>query len=197
MNRWLHEIELIGEKVKLVPLRKSHSASLIEAASDGELWKLKVTSVPSKGTVESYMNFALSEQKAGRSLPFVVIDKVIGSTRFCNATSAHRRLEIGYTWYSKSFQRTGVNTECKLLLLQYAFEVLECIAVEFRTNIYNTASKNAIQRLGAQQDGILRNHRINPDGTLRDSAVYSIIDQEWEGVKKGLEYNIQKHRINK
>jgi len=197
MSVWLKEIELIGKKVKLTPLKTTDANHLVQAATDGELWKLKVTSVPSKGTVDNYIQFALNEQNAGNGLPFVVIDKdsntIIGSTRYCNASPDHRRLEIGYTWYSKSYQKTGVNTECKLLLLQHAFEVLDCIAVEFRTNIYNTASKNAIQRLGAQQDGILRNHRINPDGSLRDSVVYSITKEEWKGVKQSLQNMINRY----
>ena len=191
MNQWLNEIELLGEKVKLILLEKSHAEQIVDAASDGELWNLLVTSVPSKDTVESYIQFALAEQATGKGMPFVIIDKnsntIIGSTRYCNATPEHRRLEIGYTWYSKSYQRTGVNTECKLLLLQHAFEVLDCIAVEFRTNIHNIASKNAVQRLGAKQDGILRNHRINPDGSIRDSVVYSITNQEWKSVKIALQ----------
>jgi len=191
MKNWLKEIELIGEKVQLIPLNPNHSNELVTAASDGELWNLLVTTVPSKNTVDGYLQFALDEQQTGKGLPFVVIDKnsntIIGSTRYCNADLEHRRLEIGYTWYSKSYQRTGINTECKLLLLQHAFEVLNCIAVEFRTNIHNIASKNAIQRLGAKQDGILRNHRINPDGSLRDSVVYSITKQEWKSVKTFLQ----------
>jgi len=196
MHTWLNEIKLIGEKVELIPLRISHKHGLLKAASDGALWNLNVTSVPSKDTVDKYINFALSEQKANRSLPFAVLHKatneIIGSTRYCNATPEHKRLEIGYTWYAKSYQRTGVNTECKFLLLQHAFEILDCIAVEFRTHILNTASKNAIQRLGAKQDGILRNHRISPDGSLRDSVVYSIINQEWKSVKEFLEFNMKK-----
>jgi len=198
MSKWLNSIELVGEKVKLIPLNISHANDMVSAASDGELWNLKTTSVPSKYNVNDYINFALNEQKANRALPFVVIDqktnKVIGSTRYCNAESDHRRLEIGYTWYSKSYQRTGVNTECKYLLLKHAFENLDAIAVEFRTNKYNNASRNAIERIGAKQDGILRNHRINPDGSLRDSVVFSITAQEWESVKQSLEYKINKYR---
>ncbi len=198
MNNWLNEIELVGENVQLIPMRAHHADDMVHAASDGELWNLSVTSVPSKDTVDDYLQFAFDEQQTGKGLPFVVIDKnsntIIGSTRYCNASSEHRRLEIGYTWYAKSHQRTGVNTECKLLLLQHAFEVLDCIAVEFRTNIHNTASKNAIQRLGAKQDGILRNHRINPDGSLRDSVVYSITREEWKNAKAFLQDTMQRYR---
>jgi len=198
MSKWLNNIELVGEKVKLNPLNTSHANDLVNAASDGELWNLKVTSVASKDTIEAYINFALSEQKANRALPFVVIDQktntIIGSTRYCNAAPDHRRLEIGYTWYSKSYQRTGVNTECKYLLLKHAFETLDAIAVEFRTNLHNFSSRKAIERIGAKQDGILRNHIINPDGSLRDSVVFSITNQEWESVKQSLEYKINKYR---
>ncbi len=191
MKKWLFETELIGNNVRLAPMRVSCANDMVRAASDGALWNLKVTSVPSIYTVDNYIKFALDEQAIGNGLPFVIIDKktdtIIGSTRYCNATPDHRRLEIGYTWYATSYQRTGANTECKLLLLQHAFEVLNCIAVEFRTHIHNEASKNAIQRLGAKQDGILRNHRISSDGSLRDSVVYSITREEWPGVKKALE----------
>lgn len=197
MSIWLNKIELIGEKIKLIPLTTNDANDLLNAASDGELWNLKVTSIPSNDSINSYIDFALSEQNEGKGLPFVVIDQktktIIGSTRYCNATPEHRRLEIGYTWYAKSYQRTAVNTECKYLLLKHAFETLNAIAVEFRTNFHNKASKKAIQRLGAKQDGILRNHRINPDGSLRDSAVYSITNQEWESVKQSLENNMNKY----
>jgi len=197
MSKWLDSIELVGEKVKLIPLNISHANDLVNAASDGELWNLKVTSIASKDTIGRYINFALSEQKANRALPFVVIDQetnsIIGSTRYCNASSENRRLEIGYTWYSKSYQRTGVNTECKYLLLEHAFESLNAIAVEFRTNWFNLNSRKAIERIGAKQDGIIRNHRINPDGSLRDSVVFSITSQEWGSVKHFLEYEINKY----
>ena len=119
--------------------------------------------------------------------------KIIGSTRYCNADMLNKRVEIGYTWYAKSFQRTGINTECKYLLLRHAFEALESIAVEFRTHWHNQASRAAIARLGAKQDGILRNHQKNTQGGYRDTVVFSIIDQEWPGVKKGLEYKMNKY----
>ena len=198
MNKWLNNIELIGEKVKLLPLKINHAIDLVNAASDGALWNLKVTSVPSKDNVDAYISFALNEQKANRAFPFVVVDqktgKVIGSTRYCNASPEHKRLEIGYTWYAESHQRTGANTECKYLLLKYAFEKLDVIAVEFRTHTHNLSSRNAIERIGAKQDGILRNHRINPDGSLRDSVVFSITNQEWRSIKESLEYKINKYQ---
>jgi RimJ/RimL family protein N-acetyltransferase len=120
-------------------------------------------------------------------------DEIIGSTRFCNATPQFRRVEIGYTWYAKSYQRTGVNTECELLLLRHAFEHLHAIAVEFRTNWHNHASRNATLRLGAKQDGVLRNHRIDTEGIMRDTVIFSIIDTEWPAVKKNLKYKMKIH----
>lgn len=197
MKNWLQDTELLGKFVTLIPLQKSHRNSLIEAASDGKLWELWFTSVPSKETVDSYIDFALSEKDLGRSLPFVVVenstDKIIGSTRFCNAEPEHKRLEIGYTWYSKSYQRTPVNTECKFLLLSHAFEKLDSIAVEFRTHFFNEASRKAISRLGAKQDGILRNHRIEEGGTIRDTVVFSILENEWKVVKKSLEFKLKRN----
>ena len=183
-------VELKGDWVTLVPLTKHDSADLVAAATDGELWNLWFTIVPNAQTVESYINFALAEKAAGRSLPFVVVDnatqKIIGSTRFCNADTIHKRVEIGYTWYAKRYQRTAVNTECKLLLLRHAFEELSAIAVEFRTHAQNNPSRNAIARLGAKQDGILRNHQQLADGSYRDTVVFSIINSEWAEVKPNL-----------
>lgn len=193
-NKWLEPLNLKGDVVSLIPISKSHRNELLEAAGDGELWKLWFTSVPSEDSIDSYLNFALSEQEKGNALPFVVLEnssgKIIGSTRFCNIDESNRRLEIGYTWYAKSYQRTTVNTECKLLLLEYAFEVLGCIAVAFMTNWHNQKSREAILRLGAKQDGVLRNHRIDPDGAIRDTVVFSILQQEWAAVKKNLEFKL-------
>lgn len=174
----------------MVSLGKEHRSGLLQAASDGKLWELWFTSVPSDQSMDSYIDKALQEKASGKSLPFIVLDvrtsKIIGSTRYLNVEPEHRRLEIGSTWYAQSYHRSAVNTECKYLLLQHAFEVLNCIAVEFRTDWFNRKSRAAIERLGAKQDGILRNHRINPDGSFRDSVVYSITDREWIGVKKSL-----------
>lgn len=198
MKNWISNISLEGEKVKLVPLELSHKAGLLKAASDGNLWELWFTSVPSEENIDDYISAALNQKEEGKSYPFVVIDKatnsVIGSTRYCNIFSEHKRLEIGYTWYAKSHQKTGVNTECKLLLLRHAFEVLDCIAVEFLTDWFNLPSRTAIAKLGAKQDGVLRNHRLNADGSYRDSVVFSIIRQEWLGVKKSLEYKMSQNR---
>lgn len=194
MDKWLDEIELVGDLVKLVPLRKEHRADLLLAASDGELWKLWYTAVPSEKTIDNYIDNVLGELCKDKALPFVVIDKksnkIIGSTRFCNVTPEHRRLEIGYTWYAKTYQKTGVNTECKYLLLRHAFDTLDCIAVEFRTHWYNLPSRNAITRLGAKQDGVLRNHQIGADGELRDTVVFSILRDEWAVVKKSLVFKM-------
>lgn len=190
MKKWLEEVTLSGERVSLVPLSKEHRNALIKASSDGKLWELWFTSVPSEETVDGYIKKALGDKQQGEAMPFVVIDKdtgqIIGSTRFCNAVPEHRRVEIGYTWYSKTFQRTAVNAECKLLLLTHAFETLDVIAVEFRTHWHNHASRNALARLGAKQDGVLRNDSIEPDGAFRDTVVFSIINSEWPSVKKSL-----------
>lgn len=194
MKKWLGEISLEGNTVSLHPMQQEHARHLVEAATDGKLWELWYTSVPNEERVDGYIDFAMREKAAGRSLPFVVIQKatgkIIGSTRYCNAEPAHKRVEIGYTWYGKSYQKTSVNTECKYLLLTHAFEALSAAAVEFRTHWHNQASRAAIARLGAKQDGVLRNHRIDPDGCYRDTVVFSIINQEWPTVKKGLEHKL-------
>ncbi|MEZ4943978.1 MAG: GNAT family protein [Cyclobacteriaceae bacterium] len=198
MNKWLNEIELEGDLVRLVPLRKDFRDNLVLAATDGELWKCWYTSVPSEKTIDAYTELVLDELIKDKALPFVVIEKktnkVIGSTRFCNATPQHRRVEIGYTWYAKTYQKTGVNTECKYLLLTHAFDTLNCIAVEFRTHWYNTASRNAISRLGAKQDGVLRNHQIDAEGALRDTVVFSILREEWPTVRKSLLFKMNQYQ---
>ncbi len=197
MKTWLKNIELEGQIVKLVPLEKSHKKGLLKAAADGKLWELWFTSVPSPKNIDDYIEHALNQKQNGSAFPFVVLDKesgdIIGSTRYCNVHPEHRRLEIGYTWYAKKYQRTGVNTECKYLLLKYAFEDLKCIVVQFLTDWHNLRSRAAIIRLGAKQDGVLRNHRLNADGSYRDSVVFSITEREWVGVKKSLRYAMQKH----
>lgn len=193
---WLNDITIKGKLVTLIPLQREHREALLDAAGDGELWSLWYTSVPAHKTIDAYLDLAFKEQYAGRSLPFVVIDntsqKIIGTTRYCNADKLNQRVEIGYTWYAKSFQRTGTNTECKYLLLSHAFETLNAIAIEFRTHWHNHASRAAIARLGAKQDGVLRNHQKNIDGIYRDTVVFSIIDQEWPTVKKSLEYKMNR-----
>lgn len=192
---WITPIQLRGAFAELNPLEVAHTAELQAAAADGELWKLWFTSVPSAEKAASYIETALAERANGRSMPFVVRrladGKIVGCTRYCSIESAHRRLEIGYTWYSASAQRSAINTECKLLLLRHAFEARDAIAVEFCTNFFNVKSRAAIERLGAKLDGVLRNHRLMPDGTLRDTCVYSIIASEWPGVRNNLRHVLE------
>ncbi|MCL1057938.1 GNAT family N-acetyltransferase [Shewanella gelidimarina] len=181
---------LVGEHVVLEPLTLAHAPALSIAVCDGELWQLWFTKVPHPDDVNDYISQALLAEEKGETLAFAVRDRhsgaIVGCTRICHWQQNHRRLEIGHTWYAKSVQRTAVNTECKLLLLAYAFETLDVIAVEFRTHIQNEVSRQAICRLGANQDGILRNHQILENGTIRDTVVYSIIDSEWGEVKTAL-----------
>jgi RimJ/RimL family protein N-acetyltransferase len=181
---------LTGSLVTLEPLRPDHHDGLVAAASDGRLWELWYTSVPSPETMRADIDARLGRQASGTMLPFVVRrttdGTVVGATTYCNAEPEVPRLEIGYTWTAASAQRTGVNAESKLLLLTHAFDVLGCLAVEFRTHWHNQQSRAAIERLGAKQDGVLRNHRRMPDGSLRDTVVYSILDSEWPAVRSGL-----------
>jgi N-acetyltransferase len=193
-SQWLQEKTLIGQLVVLRPLSIEDKQGLLEAASDGNLWELWFTQVPSKDTIDDYLNQALEQQVKNQSLVFVITcknsKKILGLTRFCNLDSQSKRLEIGYTWYRESVQRTGVNSETKLLLLAFAFEELNVIAVEFRTHWMNQKSRNAILRLGAKQDGVLRNHRKMSDGSYRDTVVFSIIESEWLAVKKHLSFKL-------
>ena len=197
-NNWLYDTILEGELVTLRPLREDDADQLVKAASDGNLWELWYTSVPGKESVGGYIDFAMREKEAGRALPFVVEHKssghIIGSTRYCNADTKNQRVEIGYTWYSKSYQKTSINTTCKYLLLSHAFEKLSAIAVEFRTHWHNHPSRAAIARLGAKQDGVLRNHQKDASGHYRDTVVFSITNQEWPAVKKGLTYKLSRRR---
>jgi N-acetyltransferase len=194
MNKWLNKIELKGSNIRLEPLTLKHIDGLTDAVKDGELWKLWYTSAPEPENVYSYIEKAISEFDNDKALPFAVIkideNKVVGTTRFMNVDSKNRRLEIGTTWYAKSAQRTGINTQCKYLLLEYAFETLKCIAVEFRTHWHNIQSREAIAKLGAKQDGVLRNHQIDKNGNLRDTVVFSIIDSEWNTVKHSLKFKL-------
>jgi RimJ/RimL family protein N-acetyltransferase len=196
-KNWLVKQVLEGNTVSLLPLKKEHAQALIQAASDGQLWNLWYTSVPDASSIHLHIETALSEQETGNGLPFVVVDnstqKIVGSTRFCHADSLNKRVEIGFTWYAKSYQRTQTNTECKYLLLSYAFEELSAIAVEFRTHWHNHSSRDAITRLGAKQDGVLRHHQKLSNGSYRDTVVYSIIDVEWPAVKSSLIFKLQKH----
>ena len=193
MSVWFEDVELEGEFVSLVPLNKRHSQQLVEAANDGELWKLWYTSVPSQDNIEQYIDTALEQRENNLSLPFVVIrksdKKVVGCTRFCHAEPQNKRVEIGYTWYAKSAQRSPINSETKLLLLTHAFETLNACVVVFQTHWHNIQSRNAIARLGAKQEGVIRNHRII-DGISRDTVIFSILENEWPAVKCSLEFKV-------
>lgn len=187
---WLTPVTLQGTTVTLRPLHANDREALLAAASDGELWKLWFTSVPSVDSIDAYLSKAFADRDAGVALPFAVIDnatgELVGSTRLCNADVVNQRVEIGYTWYAKRCQRTAVNTESKLLLLTHAFENRAAIAVELRTNWHNHVSRQAIARLGAKQDGVLRNHQKMPNGGYRDTVVFSILNHEWPSVKQAL-----------
>jgi N-acetyltransferase len=187
-------IILSGSHVKLEPLTVEHEAALQVAATDGELWKLWYTSVPEPSKMAADIAFRLEARRAETMMPFVARrqsdQQVIGATTFCNIEGAHRRLEIGYTWYAKSAQRTAINTEAKLLMLTHAFETLNCNAVEFRTNWMNQQSRVAIERLGAKLDGVLRAHRIGRLGEPRDTCVYSIVAAEWPTIRAHLQHKL-------
>jgi len=197
MEKWFKEVVLETNNIKLLPISENYKADLITASTDGNLSELWFTSIPTKNNIDNYIAKAIEDYNQDKGLAFVVIDKntnrVIGTTRYTNATPEHRRLEIGYTWYSRTFQKTYVNSECKLLLLTYAFEELKAIAVEFRTNWYNFPSRNAILRLGAKQDGVIRNHQIMSDGSYRDTVIFSIIESEWKACKHSLNYKIEQN----
>ncbi|OLY76161.1 GCN5 family acetyltransferase [Pseudomonas sp. ATCC PTA-122608] len=184
------EITLTGTTVELRPLQREHSAALVQAAADGQLWNLKVTNVPGPDTVDKYVDIALAGREAGTMMPFVIVRRdtgeVVGSTRFWKVDRVNRKLEIGHTYISQSVQKSGVNTEAKLLLLTHAFEVMDCVRVQFTTDELNEKSRAAILRLGAVQEGIVRHERIMPDGRKRNSVRFSIIDPEWPQVKAGL-----------
>ncbi|SHI16435.1 GNAT family N-acetyltransferase [Pollutimonas bauzanensis] len=187
-------VTLEGHGVKLVPLRPEHAASLEKAAADGKLWELRVTSVPEPGAAAAYVGAALEGQQGGHMLPFAIIEQgggeIIGTTRYHDIVHALGRLEIGYTWYARRWQRTHVNTACKLLLLRHAFEQLGAGLVGWRTDNFNFASQRAIERLGAHKDGVLRRHALRRDGTLRDTVMYSLLAGEWPEVEKHLEYQL-------
>ena len=195
---FIEPVTLKGEHATLEPLDAGHEAALRDAAADGELWRLWYTSVAPPDQIGDYIARALDMRERLGAMPFAVrhntTGNVVGCTRYFNVDAANRRLEIGHTWYSKRVQRTAVNTECKLLLLTHAFEVLRCIAVEFRTHWFNHASRVAIERLGAKQDGVLRNHQLLPDGSKRDTVVFSIIDGEWPAVRRHLKFLLDRPR---
>jgi RimJ/RimL family protein N-acetyltransferase len=187
-------VSLHGRHVSLVPLAHSHHDDLVDAVKDGELWTLWYTKIPTPEEMLAEIDRRLELQKQGSMTPFAVIEKstqeAVGMTTFMNIDAANRRVEIGSTWYRKRVQRSALNTECKLLLLTRAFEQLNCIAVEFRTHFFNMQSRAAIERLGAKLDGVLRQHQIASNGTLRDTCVYSILDREWPTVKSHLTHRL-------
>jgi len=194
---WLQPILLEGRHASLRPLAREHHDALCDAARDGELWRLWYTSVPAPEDMAREIERRLALQAAGSMLPFTVFDgagAVAGMTTYMHIDAAHRRVEIGSTWTAARTQRTALNTQCKRLLLGHAFDTLDCIAVEFRTHRLNTQSRRAIERLGAQLDGILRAHQIGANGTLRDTAVYSITAPEWPTVKAHLDWQLVKPR---
>lgn len=194
---WLLPITLHGSHVILEPLSHEHHDDLAEAVRDGELWKLWYTSIPSPQGMEAEIERRLVLQAAGSMLPFTVLDssgRPVGMTTYMNIDALHKRVEIGSTWYARSVQRSALNTECKLMLLQHVFETLACIAVEFRTHFLNQQSRRGIERLGAKLDGILRSHQRMADGTLRDTCVYSIVASEWPMVRSHLEWQLVKPR---
>jgi N-acetyltransferase len=195
---FIEPVTLKGEHATLEPLGAKHEAALRDAAADGELWRLWYTSVAPPDQIGDYIARALDMRERLGAMPFAVRQNttgdIVGCTRYFNVDAANRRLEIGHTWYAKRAQRTAVNTECKLLLLTHAFDVLRCIAVEFRTHWFNHASRVAIERLGAKQDGVLRNHQLLPDGSRRDTVVFSIIDGEWPAVRRHLKFLLDRPR---
>jgi N-acetyltransferase len=188
---------LEGRHVRLEPLTLEHLGGLAGVGLDPELWRLTTTRISGLADLESYVAAALADQRAGTSLPFATVwrrtGEIIGSTRFGNAVPSHLRVEIGWTWLGRQWQRTGANTEAKYLMLCHAFEVWGCLRVEFKTSTLNQRSRTAIQRLGAKEEGVLRCHMINDDGTRRDSVYYSIIADEWPDTKRHLERLLTAH----
>lgn len=188
-------LELNG--VRLEPLEAQHAGVLAAAAEDGELWKLRVTSVPAPGDEARYIDAALTMQQEGSRLPWIVRDlrddRIIGCTNFHDIISSIDRVEIGYTWYAKSVQRSHINTSCKLMLMTHAFETLGCAVVGFRTDNFNHASQQALARLGAHRDGIVRHHGLRRDGTVRDTVMFSILAGEWPEIKAQLQYRLAQH----
>ena len=193
----LSPITLEGNGIRLEPLTAGHRDALAEAVADGRLWELWFTAVPEPMQVGGYIEDALKGLKAGHMLPWAVrelkSDRVIGSTRYHDVMAEIDRVEIGYTWYAARYQRSHVNTTCKLLLLTHAFEKLGCRVVGFRTDNFNFASQRAIAALGAKKDGVIRHHKERRDGTVRDSVIYSILASEWPDVKRHLQTRLARH----
>ena len=195
---WPKPVTLHSKTVQLEPLSIDHISDLINAVKDGNLYNHWYTSIPQPKNMKMEIERRLKLQDMGTMLPFAVIslktEKAVGMTTYMNVDKENKRVEIGSTWYAKSVQRTSLNTECKLMLLEHAFENLACICVEFRTHFMNHQSRRGIERLGAKLDGILRSNAIQKNGTIRDTAVYTIISSEWSSVKANLEYQLVKNR---
>ena len=193
----LRPVTLEGFGVRLEPLTLEHVEALSTAVADGELWRLWYTWVPEASKVRAYVDAALAGQKEGHMLPWAVREAktgtIVGSTRYHDVIAEVDRVEIGYTWYAKSWQRSHVNTSCKLLLLGHAFDTVGCKVVGLRTDNFNFRSQQAIEALGAKKDGVIRHHRIRPDGSARDTVIYSILASEWPDVKKNLEHRLDRH----
>ncbi|MDB5827430.1 MAG: N-acetyltransferase [Variovorax sp.] len=197
---FVEPVTLSSRGIALVPLALSHEAGLRAAAADGELWKLRITSVPEPDDTRGYIETALQMREAGNRFAFAVTDEatgtVLGSTSYHDILPAVKRVEIGYTWYAKRCQRTHINTTCKLLMLSHAFDVLDCAVVGWRTDNFNHASQRAIERLGARKDGVVRGHAMRRDGTIRDTVMYSLRSGEWPEVKAQLLYLLDKPRLD-
>jgi N-acetyltransferase len=195
---FVQPVTLAGRGVELTPMTLAHEAGLRAAAADGELWKLRITSVPEPEHTRAYIELALAMREAGDRFAFTVIEqatgKVLGCSSYHDILPAVKRVEIGWTWYAKSVQRSHVNTTCKLLLLTHAFETLHCNVVGWRTDNFNFASQQAIERLGARKDGVIRGHALRRDGTIRDTVMYSLRAGEWPEVKAQLLYLLDKPR---
>ncbi len=194
----IHPVTLEGHGIRLEPLTFEHADGLDVAASDGRLWELWFTSVPEPEQTRGYIAYALEGQRDGHMLPWAVRElasgAIIGSTRYHDIVASIDRVEIGYTWYAKRWQRSHVNTSCKLLLLAHAFDTLGCKVVGLRTDNFNFASQRAIEALGAKKDGVIRHHYARRDGTVRDSVMYSILSNEWPDVKRHLEFRLARHK---
>ena len=194
---FVEPVVLRGRGLRLEPLAPSHETGLAAAAADGQLWRIRVTSVPEPGQTRAYIDSALQMHAAGQRLAFAVLDdasgRVLGSSSYHDIVPALRRVEIGYTWYARSVQRTHVNTTAKLLLMTHAFEQLGCAVVCWRTDNFNFASQRAIERLGARKDGVLRHHALRRDGTVRDTVMYSMTAGEWPEARAQLLYLLQRH----
>lgn len=190
-------VTLERDGIRLEPMEWEHAQELATAASDGKLWDLWYTSVPRPAEVASYIGDAIAGQKNGTMMPWVVRDQasgaVIGSTRYHDIAATSDRVEIGYTWYGATWQRTSVNTTCKLLLLGHAFDTLGCQVVALRTDNFNFRSQRAIEALGARKDGVIRHHMARRDGTVRDTVIYSVLATEWPDVRRHLEFRLARH----